>query len=249
MKRINTATPGYVVVYAAVLSALFTGGIIAVDQIMKPRIQRNEDLSDQKAIIEVFALTQVEKLTDEQVAELVASRVRYPGAITDPQSGQEYQLITAYDRDADDPGAELIGYAFPIQGMGFWATIRGFMAVDADIERVVGIAFTAHAETPGLGGRITERQWREQFRGLDVTDPSTGRHVYVGGPQPTGPRDPKHGRYVEAITGATQTSRAVGEFVELDIRRFRRAAVAAGLIAEGAEADTASPAAAEGSTP
>ncbi len=69
-----------------------------------------------------------------------------------------------------------------------------------------------------------------------MTPPPSGRaFVYVGQTRPAGPDDPRYGRSVDAITGATQTSRAVERFVNESIGRFRRAAAAAGMIEAGGD--------------
>jgi Na+-transporting NADH:ubiquinone oxidoreductase subunit C len=137
-------------------------------------------------------------------------------------------------------GNPVVGYAFPISGIGFWATIRGYLAVSPDGAHTLGIAFLDHAETPGLGGRITERGFRRQFVGLDVSRSIGGRFVTIGHERPSGPADPLYGRYVDAITGATGTSLALEKFLNADIARFRQAAEAAGLFPAPARATPAS---------
>jgi len=92
----------------------------------------------------------------------------------------------------------------------------------------------SHKETPGLGGRIIEPEFRERFVGGDVSRPDAeGRYIIIGGGKPP-ETDPSHNRHVDAITGATGTSRALGKFINRDIARFHRAMAHAGL----APADT-----------
>ena len=45
-------------------------------------------------------------------------------------------------------------YILPVVGKGLWSTLKGFAAVDTQGEKVVGLTFYSHAETPGLGGEI-----------------------------------------------------------------------------------------------
>ena len=139
---------------------------------------------------------------------------------------------TAYDRDKDDADARVIGRAFAVSGVGFWASIEGILALSPDLQRVTGVVFLRHSETPGLGGRITERQFRDQFRrGLRATPPDAGgQYIYIGGAKPAGPGDPRWGRRVDAVSGATGTSTAVERFLNADLARFRAAVEAEGLI-------------------
>jgi len=81
--------------------------------------------------------------------------------------------------------------------------------------------FVSHTETAGLGGRITERTWRKQFAGLDLSEPAApGQVIYIGG-QTAGPL--RKDRHVDAVTGATGTSRAVEAFLRRRVAEFRRA--------------------------
>ena len=52
----------------------------------------------------------------------------------------------------------------PIFGYGLWSTMYGFLAVDAGSEKVVGIGFYQHGETPGLGGEIDNPLWKEKWK-------------------------------------------------------------------------------------
>ena len=164
------------------------------------------------------------------------------------ETGREIRLLAAFKADlpADRPPdirdkANVLGYAFDVSGVGFWARIDGYLAVTPDLGRVIGVVFLQHSETPGLGGRLTEARWRGKFRGLDVTAPAAGGpFLTIGGEVPAGPESPRYGRHVEAITGATGTSTAVATFLNQRIAEFRRAAKAAGL-ATPARAEPATP--------
>ena len=144
----------------------------------------------------------------------------------------EFQVLRAYSTEAV-PGqprdeSKLTGYAFEVSGRGLWAPITGLMALTPDLDKVIGIVFTEHKETPGLGGRISEDWFQQQFRGLDVSPPPEGyRFVYVAQDSPTDKADPRYSRTVDAIMGATQTSMAVDKFLNESLRQFRRAMQAA----------------------
>lgn len=93
--------------------------------------------------------------------------------------------------------------AFQVSGMGFWAPIHAVVAVEADGKTLRGVRFFRHGETPGLGGRISEPWFMEQFEGKRLDAPI--RVVMPGGGK--GPND------VDAITGATETSRKVEQLI------------------------------------
>jgi len=231
--RLDTTRPGYVVLFAGAVSATFTAGIMALHVATAGRVRRNEKLFEARAKVEVFGLGEPQSMSDEAIIEAAESRIA-TRRITDPRTGRELELLEAYDRPADEPGARLIARGFAVSGVGFWARIDGIVALKPDFSEILGVAFLRHAETPGLGGRITEPQWRRRFHGLKATPPERGeKFIHIGGPAPAGEGDPRFGRHVDAITGATGTSSAVERFLNEHLGRFRRAAEAAGLLGRG----------------
>ena len=49
------------------------------------------------------------------------------------------------------------------RGSGLWGTITGVIALSSDLERIAGFEIISHNETPGLGGRIDEEWFKDQF--------------------------------------------------------------------------------------
>ncbi len=161
-----------------------------------------------------------------------------PAAVRDDLELSETPPI--FDRE------RVLGYAFPIRGQGFWAPITGLLALSPDLSETRGIVFLEHSETPGLGGRITEGEFRDQFRpsgrangrGLVLTAPRPARgrqdddappaRIAIDAERPS-PGDLGYAQHVVAITGATGTSDAVEAFLNHGLESFYRAAVAAGL--------------------
>lgn len=248
--------PAYVILFAAGISGLFTAAIMALHVATKPIVEANERLLTEKAIVDVFNLGDTENLSAEQVAGLIRRRVaglpspdrpNDPRArelfIVDAATGERVRILIAYsadipaDREVDiTDRTNVIGYAFGVRGVGFWAMIEGWLAVDPTGDRALGVVFTTHQETPGLGGRITEKAFREQFRGLDVAKPVGDEKFVSISHQRPDPSSPRYSSHVDALSGATGTSSALDVFLNEDIARFRRVAKAAGLIAT--EADT-----------
>jgi len=94
---------------------------------------------------------------------------------------------------------QLVAYALPVSGQGFWAPISGIIGIETDKKTVTGIAFYEQNETPGLGAEITKTPFRQQFEGKQLADQG----------QPLGMKRPGaelDDSSVHAITGATQTS-------------------------------------------
>ena len=247
MKLDPNKNPVYVIVFTALVSGAFTAGIMALHVATEPIVQANERLLTEKAIVSVFALGDPSRMTARQINETIRTRVAGlpdPDRKDDPlaqpieigSGDKKMRLLVAYKEpvpagtkpDLKDKD-KVLAYAFPLHGVGFWAMISGWLAVTPDGGKTVGVVFTDHQETPGLGGRITESEFREQFRGRLVTPPPAGeKSIDVS-------RSGKGDRHVDAITGATGTSNAVEKFINADLARFRAAAAEAGLIEKGKE--------------
>jgi len=236
--KLNVDSPGYVLAFAALVSALFTGAIMTLHAISEPAAEAARRLYQERSLVNVFQLGGDEPPGDARVRELYARHIRLLDApLIDPETGLVFNDPNApagptarktYVATKGE-GGEVIGYALPVSGVGFWSRIDAYLAVTPEFDKAIGIVIIRHQETPGLGGRITEPTWREQFEGLQIGQAVDGKYVHVGG-DPPGDDSPRRGRHVDAVTGATGTSMAVERFLNESIPAFRRAAVAAGLI-------------------
>lgn len=91
---------------------------------------------------------------------------------------------------------QIIGYIIQSFGKGYSSYIDTLIAVDTDL-RVLNISILGHAETPGLGDEIESESFKNQFAGKDI------EHLKV---LKTDTKD-----YIQAISGATISTRAVAE--------------------------------------
>lgn len=111
-------------------------------------------------------------------------------------------------------GDEVQKVVLPIHGYGLWSTMYGFLALKGDANTVEGVRFYEHAETPGLGGEIENPEWTAKWEGKKIyqdgewTQPEFA--LVKGGVG----EDTENKEYkVDALSGATLTSRGVGNTV------------------------------------
>ena len=104
-----------------------------------------------------------------------------------------------------DGSLEGIGFITTKLGYGFnkAADISLFICVGSDLETIKGIEVLDHTETPGLGGRMTEEGFKEQFVGKKLKP----RLSLVRGRETVGPNE------VHAITGASYTSKGIERII------------------------------------
>ncbi len=186
------------------VALFFTSLVSAVKLVNEDRILKNQQVKLQRTILQVLGLPVNEKSSPDDVFSLFQHRIKVI-------SVGDKKIYVGYEED----GTTILGYAFPVGGPGFWGPIKGMVAVDPTASRILGIAFYRHSETPGLGGRIAEEAFAGQFAGLPLFPMEGGKKMFYLTPKRMG----KTANELDAITGATGTSRAVEKFLneELDL--------------------------------
>ncbi|MEM1180349.1 MAG: Na(+)-translocating NADH-quinone reductase subunit C [Acidobacteriota bacterium] len=112
---------------------------------------------------------------------------------------------------AVDEAGELDMVIVPVEGYGLWSTLYGFLALDADLNTVKGLAYYEHGETPGLGGEVENPRWRSVWVGRKIYDDSGATAIEVikgaAGPVESAPHK------IDGISGATITARGVSNMM------------------------------------
>ena len=115
------------------------------------------------------------------------------------------EAITVYPARKD---GQTVGYAVEsFTSKGFSGTINVMVGFDMD-GNIVGTSVISHAETPGLGAKMTEPAFYSQFVGKN---PASFRLSVA-----------KDGGDVDAITASTITSRAYCDAVDRAYRAFQK---------------------------
>lgn len=164
-------------------------------------------------LVVALALGAVNAVTAGPIAEQNAQKIKdslenvMPGAeseqidvpegttvTTETKNATSVTILSAYKMTKDGADA---GYCVEVGPTGFGGAVDTMVGIDSD-GKVTGISvISASSETPGLGARSTEPEFQAQFAG------QIGTEVAVA----------KDGGSIDALTGATITSRAVSEGV------------------------------------
>ena len=112
----------------------------------------------------------------------------------------------------DDNGIETL--VLPIRGYGLWSTLYGFIALESDLNTVIGLGFYDQKETPGLGGEVDNPRWKALWHGKEIYGDSFD-HVAISVVKGTvdNQSDPKAIHKVDGLSGATLTSRGVNNML------------------------------------
>lgn len=157
--------------------------------------------------IATFALALTQMVTKEPIqaqvenAAIEARQAVLPGAEEFKAlevSNVEYPSILEVHEGL--AGGETVGYTFKLTGKGFGGNLEIIAGINAK-GTLEGVRILRHSETPGLGAESQKPAFYEQFSGKSASEP-------------LGDKD------INAITGATITSKAVTNTVNAAIEYF-----------------------------
>ncbi len=173
------------------LAVLFGGGLAGVHTVLDPIIRAN-------LIAETY----------QQVPKLVPSGIGTEGMT-------EVAGVNAYP--VDDGDGRRVGWVIPAAGQGFADRIEVLLGLNADASEITGVYVLDQKETPGLGNRIVEQDWRDTFSGK-----STSQRLSLTKADTAGDYD------IQSITGATISSESIVDIVNRAVAEFREALREAG---------------------
>ncbi len=112
--------------------------------------------------------------------------------------------------DCFGSGGARLGTAILCSGNGYQGEIKLMVGVSADLTKFTGMTILEQLETPGLGAKIAEAKFQAQFNNLATRPPIE----YVKG------RSARGASEIEAITGATISSKAVVDIINKTVKQW-----------------------------
>lgn len=182
----------YPVVFMILVTAFFTFLLAFLNEQTYARIEEQRALEFQTSVLYSLGLP-IENMSEEEIISFYKNNV-------------EEKTINERNYYIYSENSSVKGYVFQFIGDGLWGTISGHIAFDPNFSKLLGVNFTDHSETPGLGGRIDETEFKEQFRDISIED--TEEIIEYG---------TASGGNVDAISGATSTSTAVKNILNRQI--------------------------------
>ena len=234
----NTNNNVYTVIYTTVIVVIVAAVLAFVAQKLGPAQQANakaETLRQMMAAAGVKPVGELYSTKNEQILDLYAENIGE--AFTIDLKGEKVADL-GISRDGIElveglkaqnravkagQGATLPVYIFksgkvviPIYGAGLWGPIWGYVALEPDLHTIAGAYFDHESETPGLGAKIKDEPWfREKFAGKTVEWGDTPAFRLGKNAEATGATNA-----VDAITGATMTSKGLGEALNVWFRAY-----------------------------
>ena len=235
----NTNSNTYTVIYTTLVCVLVAAILAFVSQYLKPKQEANEKAETISQILTAAGFD--EKAHWQEIgnaATIDFYKQNLEQAYTVNAKGE---TLSTLDKDKADilsvsglkvqnrnikggKDFEIPVYAFsngvtviPVYGAGLWGPVWGYLSFDASLENIEGAYFDHESETPGLGGKIKDDPaFRAQFKGKTVDFSDAKAFQIVKGGAPAGKRNA-----IDAITGATMTSKGVDEAINNWLGAFK----------------------------
>ena len=198
--KLNTNSNIYTFVYMTVVVIIVAVLLAVVSQALAPKQQANILLDKQKQILGALKVDYTNADPAEVYYTLVQDTLKYG----------EMEVYVANINGATK-------YILPLSGKGLWGGIGGYLALDADKNTIYGVNFNHESETPGLGAKIVEMPFREQFEGKHIRN-AAGEVVSVAVLKAGKHADGQE--QVDAISGATITSSGVSTMLEVNLAEY-----------------------------
>ncbi len=188
----------FTVFFMFIVTFIFISVLAVVNLFTQDRIKTNEKLRLQKSILIASGVDVPESIEDIQSY--------FTGSNLDPKplskKDDEGPVIVSgyYEVKIGDDSA----YVFRSAGPGLWGEIEALIGIDSLGEKILGFEVYKQNETPGLGARITEQGFKDQFKGLEIPDRG---FEYVGEDEDASPSQ------FNGLTGASNTVRFIRNII------------------------------------
>ena len=195
--KLNTNSNIYTFVYMTVVVIIVAVLLALANQSLKPRQEANILLDKQKQILGALKVD----YSAGNPAEI------YMVLVNDTLTYGDKEVYVANLNGATK-------YILPLSGKGLWGGIGGYLALDEDKNTIYGVNFNHESETPGLGAKIVELPFREQFEGKHIRNAANevvSVAVLKAGKHAEGQEQ------VDAISGATITSSGVSTMLHEEL--------------------------------
>ena len=219
----NKNSNTYQILYAAVM-VLLVGSLLAlIYMALKPKQNENIANDTRKQILSALHIaapsdSQVKETYEKYIVQdlLVDSE----GNVVDSAQNVAFDVdmkknVKLADRQLPvmkckmDDGS--IKYVLPMYGAGLWGPIWGYVAVNDDGNTIYGANFSHEGETPGLGARIADKDFQDEFVDKHLFQEGEYKGVVV---LKKGLKSTTGAEVVDALTGATITSLGVSAMLE-----------------------------------
>lgn len=204
----------YPVLFMVVVSIVFVGILASAYRLSEAKIASNETRDYQIQLLSLF---------EEPFRDI--ARLDYRELIGEEVLAQNFEkYFEEFKLDEIDRigyrfvvDGSIQGYCFDIAGNGLWGSMRALIAVQPDLRQIIAFAVYKQMETPGLGARIEEAGFRDQFIGKALVKAGEVVTFSLISEEQEATAD----NQIRQITGATITTRSVLDMIHTEMKLIK----------------------------
>lgn len=186
-----------------ILALWFGAALAGVQLSLGPTIEANKTNETLEKVPELV----VGRAEAEKMMENNQSLIITPQSMSIEKQGKKYHYSVYETRFPDGKQA---GWVAKTTGQGYADKIELLIGFDSGAETITGLFVLDQKETPGLGNKIIKREWRDQF-----INKGTDRNIVAK------KKDAEASNEIDAITGATVSSKAVCTIINKTVSDLR----------------------------
>lgn len=171
----NTNSNTYTIGYASIVVIIVAFLLAFVSKVLEPQSLANERIDKKKQILAALNIRGVDNANvEEEYAKYVMADaiLSIDGSVKNEGKDKDQAGFLVQTKDITDENLPLYicsvngetKYVIPLSGKGLWGAIWGYIALNADKNTVYGAYFSHQSETAGLGSRITEEAFQNEFK-------------------------------------------------------------------------------------
>ncbi|MFZ7128525.1 MAG: FMN-binding protein [Desulfobacterales bacterium] len=186
--------------WLVLLLAICFGGMLAgIQMTLGPRIELNKLNETREKVPELVLGPEASQGAADISVEPMTIAVEKPARIV------RYSVYQAARQ------GQPLGWVVKTAGQGYADKIELLIGIDPSLRNITGLFVLDQKETPGLGNKIVTAEWRGQFIGKSTDTPLEP----VKG-------SAKADHQIDAVTGATISSKAVTDIINTAVADLRQ---------------------------
>ncbi len=233
MRRSNL----YTFVFITIVTIICAGLLSSAAYYLKDKQQTNVEVDMKKNILKAVKLLESNKISQQEIlssynqniesyaVNCLGEIIELPEGILvediDPEKEEiKPESERMYPVYVKKSGMDVDAYCIPIIGKGLWSTMYGYLALESDLNTILGITFYKQGETPGLGSEVESKKFQDKFIGKKIWDENNNLiSINILKIEPSSD-SPDLIHEVAGISGATKTSEGVMNLLLKDLNKY-----------------------------
>ena len=229
----------YTFIFITIVTIICAGLLSSAAYFLKEKQQTNVEVDMKKNILKAVKLLEGEKMSQQEILDSYNNNiegyvVNDLGEIIELPKGISMEDINP-EKEETKPenermypvyikkeGSEISAFCIPIIGKGLWSTMYGYLALEPDLNKILGITFYKQGETPGLGSEVESKSFQNKFIGKEIWDKDDNLvSINILKLEPA-TDSPNIQHEIAGISGATKTAEGVMNLLLKDLLKYEK---------------------------